>query len=147
MVIGGIRTTSAGSGSRALVRLLPTTIGHPIATDIGRGARRMAGRGLDMSHGDGRRITTGVGSIMTITGPGFRAVNTIDAAVGGDPRSSRSTSHSEMTFAGILSRITIAIRIRATIVTTIETGTTIRDQAIAAGDEMIDMATMEHGVA
>jgi hypothetical protein len=53
----------------------------------------------------------------------------------------------ETTSAGIHCRITIAIRIRATIVTMIGTGITIRDQAIAAEDETIDMATTEHGVA
>src|ERR1044071_4387973 len=99
MVIGGTRTISAGSGSRARPRFLPTTIGRRIATGIGRGAHRMAGRGLDMNHGDGRRITTDVGSITTTTGPGVRVVNTIDTAVGGAQLSSRLASLSETTSA------------------------------------------------
>jgi len=100
-----------------------------------------------MNRGDGRRITTDVGSITTTTGPGVRAVSTIDTAVGGARLWSRLASLSETTSAGIRCRITSAIHIRVTIVTTIVTGITIRDRGMVAADETIDTAMTKHGEA
>lgn len=79
----------------------------------------MAGRGSGTSPGDGRLITTAVGSMSITTGPGRRATDTLVTAVGGGPRSWRSTSHSETTSAGIRCPTIKGIRIRVTIVVTI----------------------------
>ena len=117
--IGITRTSTAGSGGRTHQSLAATLIGRHIATVAGRGVRLMAGRGLDTSPGDGRLITTAVGSITITTGPGRRAANTFASAVGGGPRSWRSTSRSATTSAGIRCRTIKGIRIRVTIVVTI----------------------------
>ena len=72
-----------------------------------------------MNPGVGRLITTVAGYFTTTTGPGCRAAGFTETAVGGDPRSWRSVSHSETTSAGIRLGTTIAIRIRVDIATTI----------------------------
>ena len=94
-------------------------IGRHIATVAGRGVHLTAGRGSDTSPGDGRLITTAVGSMSITTGPGRRATDTLVTAVGGGPRSWPSTSLSEATSAGIRCRTIKGIRIHVTIVVTI----------------------------
>ena len=103
----------AGFGDHMPAALARTATGPHIAMAIGHGVRLMVGPGLDMSHGDGRLITTGVGSTTTITGPGVRAVSTTAIEVGGDPRWFHSTSTITIAI-GIHSIITIAIRARDT---------------------------------
>ena len=107
----------------------------------------MVGPGSDMNRGVGRRITTAVGSTTTTRGPGVRAVNSTESAVGGGPPWLRlhSISLSETTSAGIPYRITSAIRIRVTIA-----ATTIVDQAIvelSTGDAIGITTTIGRGVA
>ena len=87
--------------------------------DIGRGVRRMAGRGSATNHGVGLHITTVAGFITTTTGHGCRAVGSIENAVGGDRHWLLSTSHSATTSAGTRCRTTTAIHTRVITVTTI----------------------------
>ena len=120
--IGLTRTTTVGSGGPVHPQSVFTLTGRLTVTDIGRGVRPTVGRGSDMSHGDGRRITMAVGSITTIIGPGLRAACSLrGSAIGGDRRWSRSTSHSATTSAGIHCRITRGIRTQLTTVTMIVT--------------------------
>src|SRR6476660_6462043 len=83
---GSTLATTAGSGGQIRVRSASTTIGRRIATVIGPGARRTAGRGLVTKHGDGRRITTVAGFTTTIIGRGVRAASSTDTGVGGARR-------------------------------------------------------------
>lgn len=101
----------------------------------------MAGRGSDTSHGDGRLITTAVGSITITTGPGHHAAITFASAVGGGPRWWRSTSHSAMTSAGIPCRTIKEIRIRVTIVATIVIGIEIGMVMDETAGAMVDIIT------
>ena len=89
--------------------------------EIGRGVRLMVGRGLVTNRGDGRRITTAAGSITTTTGPGCRAVNSIEDGVGGDQPSLPLylISISVTTSAGIRCRTITEIHTRVITVTTI----------------------------
>src|ERR1043166_9044819 len=102
-VIGLTPVTTVGFGVLFRIRSASTAIGRRIVTEIGPGVRRMVGRGLDMSHGDGRLITTAAGFTTMVTGPGVRAANSIDIAVGGVRRWLHSflTSHLAITSAGI----------------------------------------------
>src|SRR5678815_4215962 len=87
------------------------TIGHPTATDIGRGVRHSAGPGLDMNHGVGPRITMDVGSTTTADGLGVLVASFTGTIVGGVApwwRSFTSISVGVVT-AGIRSTITSAI--------------------------------------
>lgn len=106
-----------------------------------------------MNPGVGRLITTAVGFITMVTGPGVRVASFTETEVGGVQRSllSCSTFLLATTFAGIRCRTTKEIRIRVAIVAiTMDvidaiTATTVRDPA-AMGVEMVDV-TMNHGVA
>ena len=104
-----------------------------------------------MNRGVGRPITTVVGFITTVSGPGVHAASFTGSAVGGVRHSSHSfsTLTSAMTFAGTRCRITREIRIRVTIVTiamtAVITATIVRDMA-GRVDGTIDVM-MDHGVA
>ena len=106
----------------------------------------MAGPGLVMNPGVGRRITTDAGSITTMPGPGARVVDSSRSAVGGVLRWSRlySTYRSETTSAGIHCRITSATRIPVTIAGMTIVGTTIVDRAMDETDETDDTITTGH---
>jgi hypothetical protein len=116
-------------------------IGRRIVSAVGPGCRLTAGRGLDTSPGDGRLITTAVGSITTTTGPGRRAAITFASAVGGGPRWWRSTSHSATTSAGIRCRTIKEIRIRVTIAVTIVIDTGIGMVIDETAGGTVDMIT------
>ena len=119
MAIGPTQTISAGYGDRMSQQSAHSMIGHRTVMVIGRGVRRMAGRGLDMNPGVGRLTTMVVGFITTAIGPGVREVSFTGIAVGGVRHSSHSysTFHSATTFAGIRCRITREIHVRDIIVT------------------------------
>ena len=148
--IGPTRTILAGSGGRTQARSAPSAIGRRIATATGHGVRRMAGRGLDMNRGAGRRITTVVGFITTASGLGVHAASFTGTGVGGVRHSSRlfSTFTSVMTFAGTHCLTTREIRIHVTTVTIGMTAaiivTIVRDMA-GRVDDTIGMM-MDHGV-
>ena len=153
MAIGITPTILAGSGDRGLQRSVVLATGRRIDTDIGPGARHMAGPGSDMKHGVGRLITTAVGFITMATGPGVHVAGFTETEVGGVQRLLRSCSTFLLatTFAGIHCRTTKGIRIRVAIVaimmdaTDAITATTVPGPA-AMGVEMAGV-TMNHGVA
>ncbi len=113
----------------------------------GPGVRLMVGRGLAMSPGAGRLITSAAGSITTTTGPGCRAANFIGSGVGGVRRWWLLTFHSATISAGIRCRITNTIPTHVVIDTT--TAIVIAIAIRATGIHMIGDATaiMEIGEA
>src|ERR1051325_3528723 len=133
----------AGCGGPMTTRSTATMIGRRTAMATGPTCRPMAGAGLVMSRGAGRRITTVAGSTTTIIGPGVRVLRSIRIAVGGGRPSwllSPLTFRRTILIAGIRLTITRRIHARATIAAITITGATMTTMAIVTAVTIITVA-------